>query len=151
VTTADLALFYISRWKSPQAAARFAKFYMGAVPQRYKTATVEQVAACSGSNCPESTSQITTEEGPVIVEQWSDNTVIVSESFDAPTAGKLRTAMRNGANSARAENLPQKEIGLRLLETPAFQAFEDKIGDAVAAEIVKGLRTKSYFVSCPSR
>jgi len=137
VTTADLALLYVSRWKSPQAAARFAKFYAGAVPQRYRSAAAGQVAACAGDKCPVSTSQIETEEGPVIVEQWNDNTVVVSESFDAPTAGKLSAAFRSAAGSAQAENLPQEEIGLRLLSIPAFQQFEEKIGDAVAAEILK--------------
>jgi hypothetical protein len=151
VTTADLALLYISRWKSPQAATRFAKFYAGAVPQRYKAATPEQVATCTGTSCPVSAAQVATEEGPVIVEQWSDNTVIVSESFDAPTAGKLRTAMRNGAGAAQAENLPQEEIGLRLLEIPAFQALEDKIGDSVAAEILKELQLQSRTASALSR
>jgi hypothetical protein len=76
----------------------------------------------------------------VIVEQWSDNTVIVSESFDAPTAGKLRMAMRKGAGAAQAENSMQQEIGLRLMEIPAFEAFEERIGDAIAAEIAEGLR-----------
>jgi hypothetical protein len=139
VSTADLALLYISRWKSPQAAARFAKFYATAVPQRYHSATAEQVAACTGNSCPVFTSQIATEEGPVIVEQWNDNTVIVSESFDAPTAGKLRMAMRNGAGAAQAENLPQEEIGLRLMEIPAFQAFQERIGDALAVETAKSI------------
>jgi len=151
VTTADLALLYISRWKSPHSAARFAKFYAGAVPQRYKRATAEQVAACSGNSCPASSAQIATEEGPVIVEQWSDNTVIVSESFDAPTAGKLRMAMRNSAGAAHAENSPQEEIGLRLLDIPAFQSLENRIADAVATEIVKQLRLQSLPVSTPSR
>lgn len=135
VSTADLALLYVSRWTSSQAAERFAKFYAGAVPQRYHSANVETVAACAGSGCPVSSAQITTEEGLVIVEHWSDNTVVVSESFDAPTAGKLRTAMRNAAGAAQAENLPQRnlheeEIGLRLLALPAFQEFAQKIGDA---------------------
>ena len=150
-TTADLALLYISRWKNAHSAARFAKFYSGAVSQRYKTATAEQVAACSGNNCPVSTAQMATEEGPVIVEQWSDNTVIVSESFDVPTAGKLRMAMRNSTGAAQAENLPQEEIGLRLLEIPAFQACEDRLGDAMAAEILKQLGVNSQPVSMPSR
>ena len=142
-STADLALLYVSRWKTPQGAARFAKFYAGAVPQRYHSATAVQVAAGTGENCPVSTSQITTEEGPVIVEQWADNAVIVSESFDVPTAGKLSTAMRSGASPAQAENVPQEEIGLRLLEIPAFQSFEDRIGDALAAEIAKQFRETS--------
>lgn len=144
-STADLALLYVSRWKSSQGAARFARFYAGAVAQRYQSATAEQVAACAGENCPMSTSQITTEEGPVIVEQWTDNTVVISESFDAPTAGKMRTTIRNGAGAGgtQAENVPQEEIGLRLLEIPAFQVFADRIGDALAAEIVKGFRVES--------
>jgi hypothetical protein len=149
-TTADLALLYISRWKSPHSAARFAKFYAGAVSQRYRTATAEQVAACTGNNCPASTQQIATEEGPVIVEQWSDNTVIVSESFDAPTAGKLRMAMRNNPATTQAANSPQEEIGLGLLEIPAFQAFEDRVGDDVAAQIVKQLRVQSQTALAPS-
>jgi hypothetical protein len=140
VSTADLALLYVSRWKSPQAAERFAKFYSGAVPQRYHSATAEQVAACSGQACPVSTAQIATEEGPVIVERWNDNTVVVSESFDASTAGKLRIAMREGGESPQAENLPQEEIGLRLLGIPAFQAFEEKIGENMAAEILRAVK-----------
>ncbi|HTT25067.1 MAG TPA: hypothetical protein VMG82_39500 [Candidatus Sulfotelmatobacter sp.] len=151
VTTADLALLYISRWKSSHSAARFAKFYAGAVSQRYRTATAEQVAACTGDNCPVSTSQIATDEGPVIVEQWNDNTVMVSESFDVPTAGKLRTAMRRGAGATQAENRPQEEIGLRLLDIPAFEGLENKIADTVATEILKELCLQSQAASTPSR
>jgi hypothetical protein len=140
VNTADLTLLYVSRWKSPQAAERFAKFYAGAVSQRYHSASIEQAAACTGSSCPVSSAQVSTEEGPVIVEHWNDNTVIVSESFDAPTAGKLRTAIRSGAGAAQAENLPQEEIGLRLFEIPAFQAFAEKVGESVTDQIVQGAR-----------
>lgn len=136
VSTADLALLYVSRWKSPQAAERFAKFYSGAVPQRYHSATPEQVAGCSGSSCPVSTSQVATEEGPVIVEHWNDNTVVVSESFDASTAEKLHIAMRNAAGSTQAESMPQEELGLRLLGIPAFQAFEAKIGEMLTGRVL---------------
>jgi hypothetical protein len=131
-STADLALLYISRWKTPQAAERFARFYAAAVSQRYHSATVQAVLACSETNCPVSIAQIATEEGPVIVEQWGDNSVIVSESFDTATAAKLRTALRDGTSAVHAESLPQEEIGLRLLEIPAFQAFARETGERVA-------------------
>jgi hypothetical protein len=136
-STGDLALLYISRWKTPQAAERFAHFYAGAVSQRYHSATVETVPACSGESCPVSMAQITTEEGPVMVEHWDDNSVIVSESFDTATAAKLRTALRDGASVVHAENvpqenMPQEEIGLRLFEMPAFQEFAREIGERVA-------------------
>jgi hypothetical protein len=130
--TADLALLYISRWKTPQAAERFARFYASAVSQRYHSATVDAVQACSETNCPVSTAQITTEEGPVIVEHWDDNSVIVSESFDTATAAKLRTALRDGTGAVHAQNLPQEEIGLRLFEIPAFQAFAQQVGEQIA-------------------
>jgi hypothetical protein len=80
-----VALLYISRWKTPQMAERFARFYSGAVSQRYRNASVQAVPACSGTNCPVSMAQIVTEEGPVIVEHWKDNSVIVSEGFDPAT------------------------------------------------------------------
>jgi hypothetical protein len=135
-STGDLALLYISRWKTPQAAERFAHFYAGAVAERYHSATVQAVQDCSGGNCPVSAAQITTEEGPVIVEHWGDNSVIVSEGFDTATAAKLRTALRDGKDRERAESAPQdrwqEEIGLRLLEMPAFQMFAGEVGERVA-------------------
>jgi len=127
----DLSLLYVSRWKTPQAAERFAHFYAGAVGQRYHSATVQAVQACSGTSCPASVAEIVTEEGPVIVERWDDNSVIVSESFDTTTAAKLRTALRDG-RGAVADGGPQEEIGLRLFETPAFRAFARGIGERVA-------------------
>ncbi len=134
-TTGDLALLYISRWKTPQAAERFARFYAGAAFLRYHSAAVQEVQPCSGTNCPVSIVQITTEEGPVIVEHWQDNSVIVSESFDTATAAKVRAALREGADGVHAESLPQEEIGLRLFEIPAFQAFAREIGIRIAEEM----------------
>src|SRR6202451_3072661 len=65
-STADLALLYVSRWKTPQAAEWFAGFYARAVSQRYRSATVQVVPACLSANCPVSVVQIVTEEGAVI-------------------------------------------------------------------------------------
>jgi hypothetical protein len=134
-STGDLALLYISRWKTTQAAERFARFYAGAVSQRYRTATVQEVQACSGTNCPASIAQIMTEEGPVIVERREDNSGIVSEGFDTQTASKVRAALRNETGAARAENLPQEEIGSRLFEIPAFRIFAEKLCDEVIEEM----------------
>ena len=87
-TTADLKMFYVSRWSSEQAAQRFTKFYVNAVAHRYHNA-LEVTVPCAGADCPVSSAQFTTEEGPVIVELWKNNTVVVSESFDKETAAKL--------------------------------------------------------------
>jgi hypothetical protein len=137
-TTADLALVYVSKWKSAQAAERFARFYAAAVAKRYSTATVEAAAACSEATCPVSSAQILTEEGPVIVEHWGDNSVVVSESFDTTTATRIHQAVHDGSAGVSAEIFPQdeNEIGLRLFEIPAFRRFAEEIGDQIVQEML---------------
>jgi len=135
LTTADLALLYVSRWKSSQSAERFTHVYASAIAQRYHTATPQATASCAGAKCPVSAVQILTEEGPVIVEQWADNTVLVSESFDQITAGKLVDAIRERNAEVRADNLRHDELGLRLYDVPEFSAFQAQIGERVLREL----------------
>lgn len=136
-TTSDLALLYISRWETSQAAERFASFYASTIAVRYQTATPQPASACDRAKCPVSSAQFLTEEGPVVIEHWADNSVIVSESFDTTTALKIRDAVRDGATGVHARNAPQSEIGLRLFEIPAFRQFADEIG----AQIAVGMMT----------
>ena len=94
--------------------------------------------------------QILTEEGPVIVEQWADNTVVVSESFDQITAGKLVDAVREKNGETRADNLrqvelsqgelSQDELSFRLYDLPGFSAFQRQIGDGILREIASGAK-----------
>src|SRR5579871_374862 len=135
LTTADLATVYVSRWKTSQAASRFARFYASTVPLRYQTATSQEPAACSGNKCPIAVAQYLTEEGPVVVEQWADNSVMVSESFDTATALRIRDAVQDDEAGAHAENTPQKELGLRLFELPAFQRFAEQVGAEILREM----------------
>jgi len=135
-TTGDLALLYVSHWKTPETAAHFAHFYASAVSQRYQKAAVQPAQSCAGTHCPVSSVQVSTEEGPVIIEQWADNTVLVSESFDQATAAKLRNVVLNG-NEVHAGNQQPDELSLRLSDVPAFSAFQAAIGRRVLAEIEK--------------
>jgi hypothetical protein len=80
---------------------------------------------------------VTTEEGPVIVEQWPDNTVIVSESFDSATEAKLSSAIRTAPVERHAENVPQEELSMRLYALPAFREWQERIGE----EILRGIAT----------
>jgi hypothetical protein len=130
-TAGDLALVYVSRWKSAQAAGRFAKIYAGAVAQRYQNSTPQPPPACAGNQCPVASGQFSTEAGPVIIEQWADNTVLVSESFDAATAARLVNAVRDGANEAHAGNFQTDELSLRLMAAPGFSAFQETVGEHV--------------------
>jgi len=127
----DLALVYVSRWKSAQAAGRFAKIYSGAVAQRYQNAAPDTPAACAGSQCPVALGQFSTETGPVIIQQWADNTVLVSEGFDSTIAARLLNAVRDGAAEPHADNFQTDELGLRLSEAPGFAAFQDLVGEGI--------------------
>jgi len=134
-TTSDLALLYISRWKTSQAAERFARIYAATIAKRYQTVTPQAATNCVGANCPVSSAQFLTEEGPVVIEHWGDNSVIVSESFDTSTAMKVRDAVRAENVVTHAATIQQDEIGLRLFEIPAFRAFSEQIGTEIAGAI----------------
>jgi len=140
-STGDLALFYVSRWKSPQDAERFARLFAGAVTQRYQQVTPQEVAACTGTPCPQFFAYNLTEEGKVSVEQFAQ-TVVVSESFDDATAGKLRSAWQQTASDVRADERMPEELGLRLANLPEFAAFQAEIGRRILNEIIgnSGLR-----------
>jgi hypothetical protein len=135
LTTADLSLLYVSRWKSPASAERFARVYATAIAQRYQSATPRAVASCAGAKCPAFAVEVLTEEGPVIVQQWADNTVLVSESFDQITAGKLVDAVRQGNADVQADNVELDELSLRLYDLPEFSAFQAQVGDRILREL----------------
>jgi len=135
-TTKDVALMYVSHWKTAQAAEHFARFYATTVGFRYQKAIVQDVPACATAPCPTGAALVSTEEGPVIVEQWPDNTVIVSESFDAATASKLIAAVRNASGVQHADASPLPELSIRLYSLPAFQAFQSQIGDEILQHLM---------------
>jgi hypothetical protein len=137
-TTADVALLYVSHWKNSQAAEHFARFYATTVAKRYKNASVQPVPACATAPCPVGAALVSTEEGPVIVEEWPDNTVIVSESFDSATAAKLSSAVRTTPREQHASAAPEEELSLRLYSLPAFRAFQEQIGEQIVIDIVGG-------------
>jgi hypothetical protein len=135
-TTADLALLYVSHWKNAQAAEKFARFYATSVARRYPGAAVQDVPPCSAQPCPTGAALVSTTEGPVIVEAWPDNTIIVSEGFDSALAAKLSSAIRTmpadqraSANQEQgAEVEEESELGLRLNSIPAFREFQEQLG-----------------------
>jgi hypothetical protein len=138
-TTADLALFYVSHWKNSQAADKFARFYATSVGKRYQTAAVQAVPTCTGTSCPKGAALVTTEEGPVIVEEWADDTIIVSESFDSGMAAKLMSAARTATPTERAESEGGDELSLRLYAVPAFRAFQAEVAREIREQLRKRL------------
>jgi len=99
---------------------------------------VQAVPTCAAAPCPTGAALVSTEEGPVIVEEWADNTVIVSESFDSGTAAKLSAAVRSASGERHAEAaLP--ELTMRLYTFPAFRAFQDHIREDILRGITSAL------------
>jgi hypothetical protein len=135
-TTADVALLYVSHWKTAQAAEHFARFYATTVSKRYQETAVQAVPACAATPCPTGAAEVSTEEGPVIVEEWPDNTVIVSESFDSATAAKLSAAIRTAPAVRHADATPLPELTPRLYSLPAFRAFQAQMADQISRHLV---------------
>lgn len=145
-TTADLAILYVSQWTSEKAAEQFAHAYTEAVAGRYKQAATQAATPaslnCTGTSCPVWRAQIDTEEGPVIVEEWPENRVIISESFDQPTAAQLRDAILKSDKQLRGENrlqdeTPQPELSYRFQSLAAFRELEA----ALANRMLKAIPT----------
>jgi hypothetical protein len=132
--TTDLALLYVSHWQSAQAADRFAHLYAAAVGQRYAKAETQPAKSCSHAPCPVSSVEVDTEEGPVIVERWANNRVVISESFDLTTAAKLRNAVLDNTD-AQANYLQNDELSLRLEALPGFAAFQEVVGQNILEEV----------------
>ena len=61
--------------------------------------------------------------------------MLVSESFDQVTAGKLVDAVRDGNPVVRADNQRHDELALRLYDLPEFSAFQSQIGERVRREL----------------
>jgi hypothetical protein len=84
-----VALFYISRWATPPAAAQFAHLYASSVLERYSGATQCSKPAIGGQSAA-TASDWNTPEGLVSIESLGP-LVLVMESFDDSTASKLRS------------------------------------------------------------
>lgn len=119
LTTGSIALLYLSRWATPEAASSFAAAYAAALPQRYKLAREEQSAGVlefrqiipcfslthkreTRNEEPETRSWMT-DEGPVLIEAH-DKTVLVLEGFDHTTLNKIRSAVFKNCGTAESGN-----------------------------------------------
>lgn len=107
--TAALGLVYVSRWSSPDNAAKFARIYARSLKQRYKN--VEEVTeASTTANSPQNDERNldrlkgrhawSTEEGRVVIDEQGD-TVLVSESLDAATTAALEKEVFAATSAAK--------------------------------------------------
>ena len=96
-STSSISLLYLSQWKSPEAAAAFARMYADELGKQYSG-----VKRDAQAESDESEQVFKTNEGPVLIST-SGKSVFVSESFDLTLARKLEFLMM-GAQQGNDQN-----------------------------------------------
>jgi hypothetical protein len=117
-TTASLALLYLSRWSTPQAALAFANLYALEIPRKYDHAVVAPAEDSDAADPSIITRIWNTSEGPVLVVV-SGKTVFISESFPMDLARKLEFVMMgsiaDSATSVVVKNeMPRRDLTANL-------------------------------------
>ncbi len=135
MTTADVSMLYVSRWKSAEAADRFVELYKKSLGKRVTVkdeSPVGQASCLSSGKCPVSGTKVNTSEGPVFLEIWPNHLVFISHSFDDETVARLRQAVMNHTQGpkTRASATPDRELkdlSESLYDLPAFAAFQSNL------------------------
>jgi hypothetical protein len=134
-STSSLALLYLSRWTTPEAAVAFANLYAAEIPRKYDHAAIEPPDDADAPDSSIITRIWNTSEGPVLVVV-SGKTVFISESFPLDLARKLEFVMMgsivDSATSVTVQNrVPQTDLtaGLRswlfAMSTPEARRMHD--------------------------
>jgi hypothetical protein len=111
-STASVAIFYLSQWKTESAAQQFASLYADSLNKKYSSVKPDEEESRGAHE------QIfNTEEGPVLIA-LDRKQVFVSESFDLPVARKLYLLLANAQNTGDEENARSIQQGPEL--TAAF-------------------------------
>jgi hypothetical protein len=130
-STASLALLYLSRWATPQAALAFANLYAAEIPRKYDSAVLQPADDADAPQGTIVTRIWKTADGPVLVVV-SGKTVFISESFPTDLARKLEFVMMgsiaDSATSVQVENrVPQTDLTASLRSSLlALSAPEEK-------------------------
>jgi len=107
--TAPLALFYVSRWATPESASEFAAIYAGSLKTRYRSVHPVSLDGQASKPLPDKIQFLSgnhewlTEQGDVVIAVDGDR-VFVTESFDDKTSTMLRDAVFAKAKAASAGN-----------------------------------------------
>jgi hypothetical protein len=125
----DLALIYVSRWKSADAAQRFAELYKNALSKRSKILgeSAMMPASCPGQQAtcnPVWGAHLNTDQGPVAMELWPGNVLVILQGLETPVISRVRSAVLHpNPNDTRA-SLEPRELSLQLMQLPEVQALQ---------------------------
>jgi hypothetical protein len=140
LTTADVSLLYVSRWKTAKAAKRFVEIYKSALTRRV-TVSSEQTrdntecfegasatAARVGDACngPLWSSKLASNEGTNYLEILPNNVVMIAQGFDDAVVSQLRALVLSPA-AAHLSASAGHELSLSLYESPAFLGFQEQV------------------------
>jgi hypothetical protein len=107
-STRSVALFYLSRWTSPDVAADFARMYARELGQQYS-----QVTRDTKDESDPSEQIYQTNQGPVLIVT-KDKQVFVSESFSLEMARKLAffmmSAQQSGGSQIASAPVPESDL-----------------------------------------
>ena len=153
LSTRDLALLYVSRWKTADAAHRFLEIYKNSLSKRVLVLDSKNLepgnCAESSPTCgPLSAIRVTTDEGPVFLEIWPNNVVFIAHSFDAERVNRLQRAVLMNTpigktNTSTADLKPGftpglgSDLSLRLFALPEFQAFHARLDQEIESSLSK--------------
>jgi hypothetical protein len=139
LTTADLALVYLSRWKTSKAAIRFGQIYLQAMAKRLPMGATSQ-QQCETEKCPGALweQHAQSGEGPIDIELWPGNLLIITHSVDEARLNALRPILLAPAKAARA-GLQPPELAPRLFAMPQIQALSEQAGRNIALELLRQL------------
>ncbi len=151
ISTHDLALLYVSRWKTLDAAQRFLQLYQSSLPKRVtvldtKTAEPPNCSNDSSSCGPLWSVRVTTDDGPIYLEIWPKNLVIIAQSFDETTVNRLRQAVLLHVPNNKAKSTAA-ELSMKLFELPEFQAYQEEIGRQIYSSFSQQLLQSNYLNS----
>jgi hypothetical protein len=140
VTTADIALLYVSRWKNAEAAERFAEVYRKSLGKRVSVVHEDDLggAACAaGKHCALRARRVNSSEGPIFIEIWSNNTVLIAHSFDEATVARLREAVLLRAPEVKAEAATLPELSQSLQSLPGVQALQQSVEREILSRLMQ--------------
>jgi hypothetical protein len=103
-SSGHIGLYYISKWASEASAREFAKIYASALPQRYSG--LQRTAPDPAQPGLE---RYLSSDGPILIQQ-TGTAVVVVESFDPDSAGKL---IKAGLKQAQQSLQPVPAGGAR--------------------------------------
>ena len=136
--TGDLALVYLSRWKTSKAGERFGKIYLQALGKRLPvTDTTERL--CEEHPCPGPLWELhaNSSEGPVNIELWPANRLIITHGVDAARMTSLRPLLLSPTAAAPLASLEAPELSLRLLDHPQMQALSEQAGQEIYEQLLQ--------------